>query len=81
MHAIWMLLLDAEFMHAYVHGIVMECIDGILQRFFPWFSYLLGRLSREVSIGFCFLRLISTLVTVSSLHVSNTLAIYPVPDA
>jgi hypothetical protein len=37
MHAIWMLLLDAEFMHAYVHGVVMEYIDGILRRFSPWF--------------------------------------------
>jgi hypothetical protein len=37
MHAIWILLLDEEFMHAYVHGIVMECIDGILRRFFPQF--------------------------------------------
>ena len=37
MHAIWTLLLDEELMHAYVHGIVMECIDGILRRFFPRF--------------------------------------------
>ncbi|KAF8230243.1 hypothetical protein L208DRAFT_1282850, partial [Tricholoma matsutake] len=37
MHAIWTLLLDTELMHAYVHGIVMECIDGILQCFFPRF--------------------------------------------
>jgi hypothetical protein len=37
MHAIWTLLLDAELMHAYVHGIVVECIDGILQRLFPRF--------------------------------------------
>ena len=37
MHAIWTLLLDEEFMHAYVHGIVMECFDGIMRRFFPRF--------------------------------------------
>ena len=28
-HKIWALLLDEEFMHAYVHGIVIECADGI----------------------------------------------------
>ncbi len=32
-----MLLLDPEFMHAYVHGIVIECADGILHRVYPHF--------------------------------------------
>jgi hypothetical protein len=27
--------LDEEFLHAYSHGIVMTCADGILQRMFP----------------------------------------------
>lgn len=36
MHAIWVLLLsDKDFMHAYKHGIVVECVDGILRRLFP----------------------------------------------
>lgn len=35
MHAVWALLLDAEFMHAYKHGIVIECPDGISRRFYP----------------------------------------------
>ncbi|KAJ7117673.1 hypothetical protein C8R44DRAFT_578842, partial [Mycena epipterygia] len=35
MHAIWRLLLDDEFMHAYEHGIVIKCEDGILRRFYP----------------------------------------------
>jgi hypothetical protein len=40
MHAIWELLLDPEFMHAYEHGIVIECADGILRRLFPrFFTY------------------------------------------
>jgi hypothetical protein len=40
MHAIWLLLLDEEFMHAYVHGIVILCADGILRRIFPrFFTY------------------------------------------
>jgi hypothetical protein len=29
MHAIWELLLDDEFMHAYEHGIVITFADGI----------------------------------------------------
>ncbi|KDR76734.1 hypothetical protein GALMADRAFT_225666 [Galerina marginata CBS 339.88] len=40
MHAVWLLLLDPEFMYAYVHGIVMECADGIIRRLFPrFFTY------------------------------------------
>lgn len=40
MHAIWRLLLDVEFMAAYVHGIVLECADKILRRLFPrFFTY------------------------------------------
>lgn len=35
MQAIWLLLLDDDFMHAYAFGIVIECADGILRRFFP----------------------------------------------
>ncbi|KDR69150.1 hypothetical protein GALMADRAFT_230924 [Galerina marginata CBS 339.88] len=34
-HAIWKLLLDDEFMHAYEHGIVIMCPDGVLRRFYP----------------------------------------------
>ncbi|KAK0438853.1 uncharacterized protein EV420DRAFT_1651271 [Desarmillaria tabescens] len=40
MQKIWKLLLDPEFMHAYVHGIVIECADGILHRIYPrFFTY------------------------------------------
>ncbi|KAJ7742183.1 hypothetical protein DFH07DRAFT_964704 [Mycena maculata] len=35
MHKIWHLLLDDEFLHAYEHGIVIECEDGISRRFYP----------------------------------------------
>ena len=35
MHAIWSVLLDAEFMNAYIHGIVIKCADGITRRIFP----------------------------------------------
>jgi hypothetical protein len=35
MHAIWSLLLDEEFLHAYTYGIVIQCIDGIERRVYP----------------------------------------------
>ncbi|KAJ7673060.1 hypothetical protein DFH06DRAFT_53284 [Mycena polygramma] len=35
MHAIWRLLLDDEFLHAWEHGIVIECEDGVFRRFHP----------------------------------------------
>jgi hypothetical protein len=31
----WAILLDDEFLHAYAHGIVIECSDGIWQRVYP----------------------------------------------
>jgi len=31
----WNILLDAEFIHAYRHGLVLRCPDGILRRIFP----------------------------------------------
>ncbi|GBE87834.1 hypothetical protein SCP_1200590 [Sparassis crispa] len=37
MQAIWLLLLDPEFMHAYKHGIILLCGDGVLRRLFPQF--------------------------------------------
>ncbi|KAF9230351.1 hypothetical protein BU15DRAFT_57343 [Melanogaster broomeanus] len=38
--AIWNLLLDEKFMHAYRYGIVVQCADGITRRVFPrFFSY------------------------------------------
>src|SRR5215471_5436535 len=34
-HAQWAIILDNEFLEAYVHGIVIECLDGIRRRFYP----------------------------------------------
>ncbi|EGN98438.1 hypothetical protein SERLA73DRAFT_55912, partial [Serpula lacrymans var. lacrymans S7.3] len=31
MHEVWRVLLDNEFCHAYQHGIVIQCIDGIFR--------------------------------------------------
>ncbi|KAJ7315108.1 hypothetical protein DFH08DRAFT_926901 [Mycena albidolilacea] len=40
MHAVWDLLLTPEFIHAYAHGIVVKCYDGIERRIFPrFFTY------------------------------------------
>ncbi|OJA15139.1 hypothetical protein AZE42_07563 [Rhizopogon vesiculosus] len=36
--AIWRLLLDEDFMHAYKHGIIIRCGDGVTRRVFPRFS-------------------------------------------
>lgn len=35
MQAVYQILLNDEFMHAYKHGIVMKFADGILRRLFP----------------------------------------------
>ncbi|THU98315.1 hypothetical protein K435DRAFT_661181, partial [Dendrothele bispora CBS 962.96] len=37
MQAIWSLILDPEFMHAYEHGILVKCGDGIVRQLFPCF--------------------------------------------
>jgi len=36
MHAIWSHLLDEEFMEAYINGMLVECVNGIIHRFFLW---------------------------------------------
>jgi hypothetical protein len=35
MHAVWRLLLDAKFLHAYEHGILIKFADNITRRVFP----------------------------------------------
>ena len=35
LHAQWEILIDEEFLEAYKHGIVIECCDGIMRRFYP----------------------------------------------
>jgi hypothetical protein len=40
MQQIWLLLLDKDFMNAYVHGILIACGDGATHRIFPrFFTY------------------------------------------
>jgi hypothetical protein len=37
MQAVWLLLLDDEFIHAYVHGFEMELFDELQSLLFPCF--------------------------------------------
>ncbi|KAG6905246.1 hypothetical protein DXG01_003988 [Tephrocybe rancida] len=34
-HTQWSIILDEEFIEAWMHGIVIMCLDGILRRFYP----------------------------------------------
>ena len=34
-HEAWKVLLDKDFIHTYVHGVVMDCADGIKRRIYP----------------------------------------------
>lgn len=34
-HEQWKILLDADFLHAYEHGVVIMCGDGLKRRFYP----------------------------------------------
>ncbi|KAF7374197.1 GLOBIN domain-containing protein [Mycena sanguinolenta] len=40
-HAVWDMLLTPEFIHAYIHGIVVKCYDGIERLIFPRFFTVL----------------------------------------
>jgi len=35
MHAVWNVILDDDFMHAYEHVIIIECADGITRHVYP----------------------------------------------
>ncbi|KAL1671172.1 hypothetical protein EV122DRAFT_295608 [Schizophyllum commune] len=35
MHAVWKVILDEEFLHAYKYGMVIRCADGIERRVYP----------------------------------------------
>ena len=35
MHAVWRLLLDDDFLHAYIYGIIICCANGIEQQVYP----------------------------------------------
>ncbi|KAG8700007.1 hypothetical protein FRC08_004982 [Ceratobasidium sp. 394] len=35
MHEVWRALLDDDFVHAWKHGVVIQCADGVVRRVFP----------------------------------------------
>lgn len=40
MQQVWIKLLDDDFIDAYLHGVVVECADGVVRRMFPrFFTY------------------------------------------
>ena len=52
MQAIWTLLLDDEFMDAYINGIVLEFSDGIMRRWYPrFFTYSADALTASLPTG------------------------------
>jgi hypothetical protein len=77
MQAIWLILLDKDFMHAYQFGIIMEFADGIMRRVFPrFFTYSADYPEKSV----CFDILMTSKFTVTQgffWHVSNILDLFP----
>lgn len=51
-HEQWKILLDDEFLHAYEHGIVLDCGDGLVRRFYPRiFTYSADYPEKYVFLG------------------------------
>src|SRR5271169_1397193 len=62
MHAVWKLLLDDEFVHAYEHGIVLKCADGVIQRIYPrFFTYAADYPEKYMICQYC-----NVLLTIST---------------
>ena len=36
-HAVYLLMLDNDFVDAYENSILLQCSDGVMRRIFPWF--------------------------------------------
>lgn len=50
-HAVWMFLMDDEFIHAYVHGFVSTLSDGLQRLSFPrFFTYAMDYPEKSASI-------------------------------
>jgi hypothetical protein len=71
LHAQWKIILDAEFIHAYKHGIVILCCDSVQRRFYPrFFTYSADYMEKWVS----------SLATISCLHYTLTEFCLPVSE-
>ena len=52
--AIWMFLMDDDFMHAYIHGLLFQLVDGLLRLCFPQFlTYAADYPEKSVIISLC----------------------------
>jgi Plavaka transposase len=52
-HEQWRVILDDDFMNAYDHGIIVECLDGVKRRFFPRvFTYSADYPEKSVCVPF-----------------------------
>jgi hypothetical protein len=80
MHAIWSQLLDDEFMEAYVHGMLVECVDGTVRRFFPRiFTYSADYPEKYVFKLSCFLMLSDPRTHRTLLACIKNLGTFPCP--
>jgi len=73
MHAIWSQLLDDEFMEAYIHGMLVECVDGTVRRFFPRIFTYSADYPEKYVLSYAFLCYLSQGHAGRFLHVSRTL--------
>jgi len=56
MQAIWMFLLDSDFLHAYEHGMVIKFADGVLCRvFLQLFTYATDYPKKYVTHSYSFI--------------------------
>jgi hypothetical protein len=79
MQAIWRILLGVEFMVAYIHGIVMECADGIMRRFFPRFFSMELIIQRSLFVLFVLMRELIIIPYRTILACIKYLGNYPCP--
>lgn len=79
-HEQWKMLLDKDFIHAYEHGLVIMCCDGIARRFYPRiFTYSADYPEKQVTFYVLANKANSVFVPEFSLHVYETSANVLVP--
>ena len=57
-HEQWKTILDDEFTEAYLHGIVIHCVDGVARRFYPRLFIYISDYPEKYASGFHFLYLL-----------------------
>jgi hypothetical protein len=82
MQAIWLFLLDEEFMHAYEHGIVVQFADNVKRRVFPrFFTYAADYPEKQVfCLRYFAMKLIKRLQDSSRMHqISGKISLSTLP--